>query len=135
MNPEEMFDGFDPARYADEAMTKWGKTAAWTESKKKTSRYTKGDWKEMGEEAASNVDDFVRALEAGVLPSDPRAMDLAEAHRRHLERWFFTCPPAFHLGLGEMYLEDPRFSAHYDQRRPGLAAYIYAAIRANAERG
>ncbi|MEO8875454.1 MAG: MerR family transcriptional regulator [Polyangiaceae bacterium] len=134
MIAEEMFEGFDPADYADEVMTKWGKTVAYAESKKKTSRYTKEDWKEMGVQAETNVAEFVSALEAGVAASDPRAMDLAEHHRLHLERWFFACPPAFHVGLGEMYVQDARFAAHYDSRKSGLAAYIAEAIRANAKR-
>ncbi|MEO7109526.1 MAG: MerR family transcriptional regulator [Polyangiaceae bacterium] len=134
MSAKEMFDGFDPAEYADEVMTKWGKTAAYAESKKRTSRYSKDDWKEMGLQAEANVIAFVESLEAGEPATGARAMDLAEQHRAHLERWFFSCPPAFHIGLGEMYVQDTRFSQHYDSRKPGLAAYIAEAIRANAVR-
>ncbi len=39
-----------------------------------------------------------------------------------------------HVGLGEMYAADPRFAAHYDKRKPGLAQFLCEAIRANAAR-
>lgn len=61
-------------------------------------------------------------------------MDLAEAHRRHIIRWFYDCPPGMHLRLGDMYVADPRFGAHYEERAEGLAAYVRDAIAANAER-
>jgi hypothetical protein len=31
-----------------------------------------------------------------------------------------------------MYEADPRFRAHYESRREGLAAFVAASIRANA---
>jgi hypothetical protein len=39
-----------------------------------------------------------------------------------------------HAGLGEMYVNDPRFAANYDKVRAGLAAYVRDAILANARR-
>ena len=39
-----------------------------------------------------------------------------------------------HVGLGEMYVADPRFAARYEALRPGLARFLADAIRANTER-
>ena len=39
-----------------------------------------------------------------------------------------------HVNLGEMYAADPRFTATYEQIRPGLAHYLRDAITANAAR-
>jgi MerR family transcriptional regulator, thiopeptide resistance regulator len=39
-----------------------------------------------------------------------------------------------HAALGEMYVDDPRFAANFEVKRPGLAEYVRAAIRANAAR-
>ena len=39
-----------------------------------------------------------------------------------------------HAGLGEMYVADERFAAHFEKQRAGLAAYLAEAIRANAAR-
>ena len=38
-----------------------------------------------------------------------------------------------HRNLAEMYVADPRFAANYDRVAPGLAAYVRAAILANAD--
>jgi hypothetical protein len=38
-----------------------------------------------------------------------------------------------HAGLGEMYVDDPRFTKNIDKFGKGLAAYLKAAFRANAE--
>ena len=39
-----------------------------------------------------------------------------------------------HAGLGRMYGEDERFTAHYEQRAAGLAQYVSTAVQANAAR-
>jgi hypothetical protein len=61
-------------------------------------------------------------------------MDVAEAHRRHLERWFYPCAPAMHRGLGQLSVDDPRFTANIDTVRPGLSACARDAFAANAAR-
>ena len=36
-------------------------------------------------------------------------------------------------GLGQMYVDDPRFTATYDKVRPGLAVFMRDAMACNAE--
>lgn len=48
-------------------------------------------------------------------------MDLAEAHRLHISRWFYDCSLAMHRGLAEMHIADPRYAASYGAASPGLA--------------
>jgi superoxide dismutase len=62
-------------------------------------------------------------------------MDLAERARRHIDDRFYACSHAMHAALADMYTSDERFRAHYDDRHQGLAAYVSAAIKANAVRG
>jgi len=71
---------------------------------------------------------------AGWPPDSTFAMDLAEEHRDHLTRWFYRCSLDLHRSLGDLYVDDPRFARHYDDRSPGLARFVRAAIRANADR-
>jgi hypothetical protein len=61
-------------------------------------------------------------------------MDVAEEHRQHISRWFYDCSYEIHVGLGQMYIDDPRFTATYEAIAPGLAAYLNDAIQANAAR-
>ncbi|MEO6773948.1 MAG: MerR family transcriptional regulator, partial [Kofleriaceae bacterium] len=47
MNPEDvktMFDGFEPATYADEARDRWGQADAYKESARRTKGYGKPEW-------------------------------------------------------------------------------------------
>jgi len=134
MSQEAMFDGFDPSQYEEEAHRRWGGTAEYEESVKRTRRYKEEDWKAIRSEAAQIVEAFAAALDAGAAPTDAKPMDVAESHRQHITRWFYPCSYEVHVGLGEMYVADPRFSAHYEPVRPALAEFIREAIRANAGR-
>ena len=72
------------------------------------------------------------ALDAGVPAESEQAMALAEEHRAQISRHYYQCTYEIQVGLAEMYLADPRFRAHYDDQRPGLAQYVHDAILANA---
>ncbi len=61
-------------------------------------------------------------------------MDAAEQARLHIDRRFYDCSPQFHRNLGDMYTSDPRFTATYDEIRPGMAHFVRDAIHANADR-
>jgi DNA-binding transcriptional MerR regulator len=137
LTPEERFelfgDGFSE-EYQAEAEQRWGDTGAWAQSQRRTSAYTKDDWVRIKAEAEDVERRFAGALRAGVAADSAQAMDLAEEHRGHITRWFYDCPPAMHAGLGRMYVEDERFTAHYERLAPGLAAFVSAAVQANAAR-
>jgi hypothetical protein len=73
-------------------------------------------------------------MAAGVKPTDAKAMDLAEQHRQHISKWFYTCSYEIHRGLAEMYVADARFTENIDKAGAGLAAYMRQAMLANAAR-
>jgi hypothetical protein len=94
---------------------------------------TKDDWLAVRAETDALEADLAAALAEGVAPGDERALDLAERHRRAIER-FYDVSYEMHRGLGELYVTDPRFTQHYEDRAPGLARWLRDAIVANAER-
>jgi MerR family transcriptional regulator, thiopeptide resistance regulator len=59
-------------------------------------------------------------------------MAAAEAHRQHINRWFYECDYEIHRRLTEMYVSDERFRSNYDTQTPGLAVFIRDAAHANA---
>ncbi len=137
MTDEERFELFgaqDPARHEAEVRARWGQTEAFAESARRTRRYGAREWGAIQAEAGELSAALARLAEAGAPAGGPEAMALAEAHRAHLERWFYPCPAAMHRGLGDLYVDDARFAASYERVRPGLAAYLRDAIRANAGR-
>jgi DNA-binding transcriptional MerR regulator len=137
LTPEERFEVFgehDPSQYDAEVEERWGETDAYRESRRRTSSYTKEDWLRIKAEGADVERRFAEALRSGVAADSEQAMDVAEEHRQHISRWFYDCPPEMHAGLGRMYVEDERFTAHYEQIAPGLAQYVSTAVQANAAR-
>jgi DNA-binding transcriptional MerR regulator len=137
LDPEEMLEVFgddDPTAYAEEAEARWGDTDAWRQSRARTRRYGKDDWVRIEAEGEAIEARFAAALAEGEPADAERAMDAAEAHRLHIDATFYDCSHAMHRSLAEMFVTDPRFSAHYERRAEGLAAYVAGAIRANAAR-
>lgn len=120
---------------AREARTRWGHTPEYRESARRTGRYGPSEWAELQAEQEAVEAGLAEALRAGEPPEGERAMELAEEARRHIDRWFYPCPPEMHVALAAMYVADPRFRAHYEERETGLADYLAAAVRANAARG
>lgn len=131
----EVFGGFGPREYEAEAEERWGGTEAFAESARRTKRYTKDDWKRIQAESAEITAAFVEALERGLEPGDPAVQAVVERHWQHLERWFYTPTPELYAGLGDLYVNDPRFSANIDKAREGLAAYQRAAMQVYAATG
>lgn len=138
---ENMFDGFDHTRYREEVEQRWGRQA-----------YADGDrwWRGMSDaeraewqQRVSDLGrDWVAAAESGVDPSSPEAQDVA---RRHVE-WLTGIPgtpaaepggdvKAYVIGLGEMYVADPRFGANYATSSGGTqgAEFVRDALRTYAE--
>ena len=137
LTPEERFEVFgehDPAQYDAEVEERWGETDAYAQSKRRTAAYSKDDWLRIKAEGEDIEARFAAALQSGVPADSAQAMDLAEEHRQQISRNFYDCPPEMHAGLGRMYVEDERFTAHYEQRAAGLAQYVSDAVQANAAR-
>jgi len=116
---ETMFDGFDHTAHQREVEERWGAEAyrrsdAWWSSK---SAAEKSAWKAQ---LAGLQADWRDAAERGVDPAGAEAQALALRQAEWLAGIPGTpgadagAPPAAYLqGLGEMYVADERFAAHY----------------------
>lgn len=138
LTPQEQFEIFGPDHplqaYDREAEQRWGDTDAWRQSRRRTAAYSADDWRAIKADAGAIEAGFVAALADGTPADGERAMDLAQAHREHISRWFYDVPVPMHRGLADMYLADPRFAQHYEDLAPGLAVYVRDAMHANADR-
>ncbi len=83
------------------------------------------------------------AIEAGMakalvdgLPADCAAVTtlMRRQHAWIVKSWNRPAPAAAFSGLGQMYVDDPRFRERYDGRQAGLAEYMAAGMRSFAER-
>ncbi|MFF0297987.1 MerR family transcriptional regulator [Kitasatospora sp. NPDC004614] len=141
LSPEERFDIFGEVRwdlsYATDAQLKWADSARQRESMERAARHSKEDWRQLMAESAAWRRELIVAFEDGQPAGGERAMDLAEQHRAHVERWFTACPPESHRMIAGDYLTDPRAFAMLvppSEQLPGLAQFLHAAIEANARR-
>ena len=135
MDEKDMFEVFgdeDPTQYEEEARERWGDTDAYKESTRRTKSYTKEDWLRIKADQEAVEAGLAEAMAAGLAPGSPEAMALAERARLGIDQAFYPCSHEMHRNLGAMYVADPRFAKHYDDRAPGLARYACDAIVANA---
>ena len=136
MSNEAMFEVFGEQQreLQREAEQQWGDTDAWKESRRKTAHYTKQDWEELKAESDAIMERIAEVHRSGAAPDSEAAMDAVEAARRQITDRFYDCSPEMHVSLGEMYVQDPRFTATYEAIAEGLAVWVRDAIRANAGR-
>ena len=120
--------------HAEEAGQRWGETEAWQDSQNRMSNRTKKDWTRIQAEVEESNAAFAAAMDAGSPATSAEAMDVAEQHRLHIQRWFYDITPELHCSLGDMYVTDPRFTKNYENIRTGMAQYVRDAIHANADR-
>ncbi|HVT21845.1 MAG TPA: MerR family transcriptional regulator [Mycobacteriales bacterium] len=136
LTPEEQLEVFGTDKvggeWAAEAEQRWGETAAFRESQRRTASYTKEDWARLKDESDAALRSFADAMRGGVAADSAAGMALAEAHRDFLTRWFYDCDHQMHRNLAEMYVADERFSATFEVVAPGLAVYVRDAVVANA---
>ena len=135
MTTEKLFEGFEQfenGEYAREAEQRWGHTDAWKESRRRVAGYTRSDWEAAQAEQEALIADLRAVRDSGHLPDSAQAMALAERHRLQIDQRYYPCSHAMQCGLADLYESDERFRDYYDRHGAGLAAYLIAAIRANA---
>jgi hypothetical protein len=131
---KQIFAGFDPSKYEQEVRERWGNTDAYKESTNRTSRYGAEDWSRIKSEQAAIYGDAATAMNAGKRPDDREVMDIADRHRLLIDRWFYPCSIAMHSRLAHLFESDGRFAENINRHGEGLAVFLTAAIRANADR-
>ena len=121
---------WDPA-WQEEAEERWGDSDEWAQAAARKAAMTRQDWARVAEETEALETDLANAMREGVVPGSERANALAERHRASIDRWFDTTY-AKQVLLARGYVANSRFTAYYDKRESGLAAWIKEIIDANA---
>jgi len=115
-------------KYAREVKERWGKTAAYAESEKRTASYGEKEWAEIQGEMEGLFRRFAACMPEG--PESPAAQALVKEWQEWISAHFYTCTDEILAGLGQMYTADPRFRENFERTAPGLAEFISAAIAA-----
>jgi DNA-binding transcriptional MerR regulator len=129
---DEVFDGFDHTRYEQEVTERWGRDA-W-ENGDRWWRSLSDDQRTAFQQQQRDIArDFGGALAAGRAADSAEVQDIA---RRQVE-WLSIMQEVtrgYVIGLGEMYVNDPRFAANYDRNGAGTAVLVRDALKVYAER-
>ena len=125
----EIFQGFDPALYEDEAKEKWGETQEYKTSRNRVKSYTPDDWAEIKAEEQQIWRDAAAAMAAGQSPQSDDSGKLAERHRLHIDRWFYGTTEESYANLASLWEMDARFTANIDKYGQGLTLWFAEAVR------
>jgi DNA-binding transcriptional MerR regulator len=131
MAAEELFEGFANDPYAAEARERWGDTAA--DSQRRVAGWDGGRQREVMAQGTAVNARIAELMRAGS-PVDDAAVQAAVAEHHAWVRHFWEPNREAYIGLGELYVDDPRFTATIDRDAPGLAVYLRDAMRVYADR-
>jgi DNA-binding transcriptional MerR regulator len=135
MSDREKFEGLkkdmlkeNEAKYGKEIREKYGEEAI-TKSNAKFANLSEADFERSNQLVGEIIDHLLKGMDSG----DAAGVDAHEAVKKHKEWLMFFWPEyskEAHVGIGEMYVADERFTVYYDQHRPGMAQFLCDAIHA-----
>ncbi|HBW38285.1 MerR family transcriptional regulator [Desulfosporosinus sp. BICA1-9] len=133
MKDKEKFEGFkqklvddNEAKYGKEIREKYG-----NETVNKSNQKVKGMSQEQYDEVTKLAAEVIETLHAAFKTGDPAgelAQKTAELHRQWLCFYWDSYSKEAHAGLAQMYVDDPRFTAYYDEKQPGAAEFLRDAV-------
>jgi DNA-binding transcriptional MerR regulator len=126
---DTMFEGFDSTQYEQyrkEAAERWGKELV-DKSYERVGKLTPAEWALIRAEAADIEQALARLMDHA--PSDQPVQVEIGRWFQHINRNYYDCTLEVFRGLGDLYVDDERFRTHYDDRKPGLAEFMRAAMR------
>lgn len=138
MTDPEKFEGFkaalieeNEALYGDEIRARYGDEAV-DQTNANISSMTPEhyeEWKRLEQEIRSGLEQAVLNQDT---PDGETGKQLTALHRRWLSCTWNQYSPAAHKGLAQMYVCDERFTAYYDRKVSGCAAFLRDAIQIHA---
>lgn len=132
MKNNDMFKGFDmkeieehQKKYSEEAKERYGKETV-EKVEKRTIGYSPEDWGEI----QKKTDEIYKRVMAGMDlgPEDPGVQRAVADWRQFITDHYYDCTLDIFRGLGDLYVDDPRFTKNIDKYQQGLAAFFKEAI-------
>ncbi|WP_089678411.1 MerR family transcriptional regulator [Catalinimonas alkaloidigena] len=127
MTDDELYAGFSKEQataYDQEAKERWGEKEVET-SKNRLKAMNKQDYAALQQEAEAIGQELAAHLDQA--PDAPEVQALVHRHYRWLEHHYPVTAERYR-GLANLYVDDERFRAFYDQHQPGLAVFLKRAM-------
>ena len=133
MTDIEKFEGFkeklvndNEDKYCTEIRSKYGNEVC-NKSNNKVKGMSKSEFEETERLAREIMDTLEEAFKTGDAGSE-LAQKAVELHRIWLSMYWDSYTKEAHAGLAQMYVDDERFTAYYDGKQPGTAAFLRDAV-------
>ena len=133
MSNKEKFEGFkqkmvddNEKKYGKEVREKYGKDTV-EKSNAKVMNMSQEQYDEVTALAAQVTETLAEAFATGN-PAGELAQKAADLHKKWLTYYWSEYSKEAHAGLAQMYVDDSRFTAYYDEKQPGTAEFLRDAI-------
>ena len=134
MGDQEKYQGFkeqwaaeNAVRFGEELEGRYGQ-AVITASRQKFAALSAQDYEAMENLAAQILNDLAQAVREGLSPESGQGQNIAARHKQWLSYTWPSYTPEAHAALAQMYVDDERFAQYYDEKHPGCAQFLCAAI-------
>ncbi|HEY2420837.1 MAG TPA: MerR family transcriptional regulator [Neobacillus sp.] len=134
MSDQEKFAGFkqkmiddNEKKYGKEIREKYGSDTI-DKSNGKLKNMTQEQYEEVTNLEQQVKETLAQAFATGD-PAGDLAQKAADLHKRWLSFYWTSYSKEAHAGLAQMYVDDERFKAYYDEKQPGSAEFLRDAIR------
>lgn len=132
MTSTHVFDGFAHERYEPEARERWGDAEV---------DGSNANWQKLGDEGKKRhqridreiVESLGAAVRVGFAADSAEVQDVVTRHHAWLSE-IWTPDANAYRSLTQMYVDDERFKAHYDEVAPGAAELLRDAAALFADR-
>ena len=133
MNDREKFNGFiqklvedNEKQYGKEIRAKYGNDVV-DRSNAKVGSMTAEQYAESERLTLELNETLKAAFEQGD-PGSPLAQKACELHKKWLSFFWGSYSKEAHIGITQMYVDDPRFTAYYDKIAEGCATFLRDAV-------
>jgi len=131
LNTTKIFDGFEHERYEPEAKERWGDAAV---------DRSNANWQKLGDDGKRRhqridreiVEALGAAVRVGFAADSPEVQEIVARHHAWLSEIWVPDANAYR-SLTQMYVDDERFKAHYDEVAPGAAELLRDAAALYAD--
>jgi DNA-binding transcriptional MerR regulator len=130
MEAEKLFEGFRRDPYAEEARERYGDEAV--EAQRRAASWGDGTARGVAADGEAIHRELAAAMVAGTPVDDPAVQAVVARHHAWVCH-FWTPNREAYIGLGQLYVDDERFTATIDRAGAGLSAYLRDAMKVYAE--
>ncbi len=119
-----------PDIYAEEAAQRWPEE--YVASNLKFKSMSKEDQQKLFKVGSNNIKDIADVYMLQKTADSKEVQDLVKIHYNWVSVFWVPKKDAY-IGLGQMYVSDPRFTQNYDKYAPGCAQFMAEAMQIYAE--